>query len=61
MDDDLPISGAVIFDKIIKTENVTPSLRFIERDGRRILQQAWLWHSQLSHGYEWRDVPLVTE
>lgn len=47
-------------------------LRFIERDGKRVLQQAWgeivlgygrdgghEWHQSDKH--EWRDVPLLPE
>lgn len=33
------------------------NLRFIERDGKKILQQ--IWASQTRH--EWRDVPLEVE
>lgn len=35
-------------------------LRFIEREGKRILQQAWQWQSsdRKTGGYEWRDIPL---
>ena len=53
--------------------NPTVELRFIERDGRKILQQRWgtprmsranqYGHAShwLSEPAEWRDVPLVTE
>lgn len=48
-----------------KTEHPTPQLRFIEREGKRILQQLWKistfhrvndipWGTEI----EWRDVPL---
>jgi hypothetical protein len=38
----------------------TPGLRFIERDGKRILQQ--LWRGQLDDRNKvWQDVPLITE
>lgn len=42
------------------------ALRFVERDGKRILQQAWIksWllSGEWSSGeHEWRDVPLVDE
>lgn len=45
----------------------TANLRFIERDGKRILQQRWaLKHCDIQHRVtgltgEWRDVPLETE
>ena len=42
-------------------------IRFVERDGKRILQQAWgkyfdtgeEWRQ--SYEYQWRDVPLMSE
>jgi hypothetical protein len=42
-------------------------IRFVERDGKRIAQQAWgkyvytgdEWTQ--THEYEWRDVPLMSE
>ena len=34
-------------------------LRFVERDGKRILQQ-FQW-SQKDHQFEWFDIPLVKE
>lgn len=44
------------------------NLRFIEREGKRILQQAWgiypIGFFSKDHMYsrwEWRDVPLVVE
>lgn len=37
----------------------TVDLRFIHRDGYRILQQKW--HKQFSAEYEWRDVPLIED
>jgi hypothetical protein len=42
-------------------ENETCRLRFIERDGRRILQQQWEWSQGGEGGNEWKDVPLVSE
>lgn len=42
-------------------------LRFVERDGKRILQQIWIrgyWLSgefTNSSEHEWRDVPLMDE
>jgi hypothetical protein len=38
----------------------TMSLRFIERDGKRILQQQWRV-PEYAWMEEWRDVPLVKE
>lgn len=43
------------------------NIRFVERDGKRILQQVWVkgyWLSGVftsGSEYEWRDVPLVEE
>jgi hypothetical protein len=49
------------------------NLRFVERDGKRILQQAWAEHFytpgdhshpgewRQSEKHEWRDVPLESE
>lgn len=44
------------------------SLRFVERDGKRILQQAIRWTScdattlvAVAGGITWEDVPLVEE
>ena len=45
----------------------SPCLRFVERDGKRILQQAWVKRYWLSGilgpptEHEWRDVPVVDE
>lgn len=36
-------------------------LRFVERDGRKILQQMWVTRKRWTVDHEWRDVPLVTE
>ena len=53
------------FDDDKRTRLYHPSmgLRFIERDGRKILQQAFSWSSgdKRMGGVEWRDVPLVSE
>lgn len=38
----------------------TMRLRFIERDGKRILQQQWQV-PEYAWMMEWRDVPLVKE
>lgn len=47
----------------IRMETKTVNLRFVERDGRRILQQCFTWVSsdRLAGGTEWRDVPLEQE
>lgn len=37
----------------------TTNLRFVERDGSRVLQQ--LWSSRGGLDVEWRDVPLEVE
>jgi hypothetical protein len=42
----------------------TMALRFIERDGRRVLQQGfelqtWKGSRQIAMSQEWRDVPFV--
>lgn len=51
-------------------DNPTPYLRFVERDGERVLQQWWVHRHMESHGLyapargwagEWRDVPLEKE
>lgn len=46
----------------------TSYLRFVERDGRRILQQRWAvtsylgtTHSPIGKHGEWRDVPVEDE
>ena len=40
----------------------TADLRFIERDGKKILQQGYCLRKLFDAvGYEWRDVPLVKE
>lgn len=47
--------------------SVPSPVRFIEREGQRVLQQVWTkgyWLSgkfNTSSEYEWRDVPLTTE
>lgn len=38
---------------------VTSMLRFILRDEKRILQQAWVEHGTAR--IEWRDIPLVED
>lgn len=50
------------------TSQVTPNLRFVLRDERRILQQRWRVTEDkggpfggVNLRYEWRDVPLVEE
>lgn len=50
----------VIIENSTKTEvlSFTGELRFVLRDGKRILQQRVLSHSS---GYSWRDVPLEAE
>lgn len=35
------------------------ALRFIQRDGQKILQMAVGWTKGLQSGYRWKDVPLV--
>lgn len=47
----------------IRFETCTPRLRFVQRDGKRMLQQCWSWTSadHLDGGIEWRDVPLTDE
>lgn len=43
-------------------EQCSPRLRFVERDGRRMLQQAWLVTTDDGiNRFDWRDVPLVSE
>jgi hypothetical protein len=44
-------------------EAPTARIRFVERDGKRILQQLHEWTSldQMTGGGEWRDVPLENE
>ena len=49
-------------------EKPTASLRFVDRDGRRMLQQAWEivtqdapYKSQRTVRVEWLDIPLVNE
>ncbi len=44
----------------------TAGLRFVTRDGKRILQQLWqVWlvhgHAKVSCSDEWRDVPLAED
>jgi hypothetical protein len=39
----------------------TSDLRFVERDGNRILQQRYFWLTKNDSGNEWQDVPLVSE
>ena len=41
-------------------------LRFVRRDGERILQELWVGSQLTDTGYweplrEWRDVPMVTD
>lgn len=47
----------------IATESSTSELRFVERDGKRILQQAWsvVSTNPSDRRFEWRDIPLVAE
>ena len=44
----------------IRFEECTAALRFIERDGKRILQQMWTYSTpgNATGGHEWRDVPF---
>lgn len=39
----------------------TANLRFIKRDGQRILQQAFEKISGPHTSFEWRDIPLIEE
>jgi hypothetical protein len=46
----------------------TPMLRFVERDGKRILQQVWVKRCSLSgeaprssSEHYWEDVPMMNE
>lgn len=55
-------------EKVYHTETPTPNLRFVEREGKRILQQRWAITSYLQttsttlgQRGEWRDVPLRPE
>lgn len=43
--------------KKMNPDEPTPNLRFVIKEGKRILQQLWLLENG---GAEWRDVPLVT-
>ena len=38
----------------------TNSLRFVERDGKKILQQLWVYRGANARS-EWRDVPVEKE
>lgn len=42
-------------------EEPSAVLRFVERDGKRILQQKWFVSTLTSHESEWRDIPLESE
>jgi hypothetical protein len=50
-----------------ETKEATVGMRFIERDGKKILQQCWRTMKTdrnghvIDGGYDWRDVPLVQE
>lgn len=46
-----------------RIESSTSNLRFVERVGRRILQQMWTWQVPAGTvgGTEWRDIPLLVE
>ncbi len=48
-----------------RTEQKTANLRFIERDGKRILQQEVIVSELTDDGgaihHEWQDIPLVTK
>lgn len=57
MDGDTISAGGGTFDRAL------PDLRFVLRDGKRILQQAWHVDSVIKDWpqIEWRDVPLVEE
>lgn len=53
---------------MMRQETVTPRLRFVTRDGKRILQQAWTYSDYsadgarlIGGGLKWKDVPLETE
>lgn len=45
----------------LKCESPDMHLRFVERDGKRILQQNWVCSLGDELWMEWRDIPLVTE
>jgi hypothetical protein len=57
MEEEVVVPLASTSELVPKTIMPTASLRFVERDGKRILQQAW----QTGYEFEWRDVPLETE
>lgn len=51
---------------ITKYEEATPALRFVIRDGKRMLQQRWIYkeivdRKPIKQLLEWRDVPLEAE
>lgn len=39
----------------------TMELRFVERDGRMILQQKWFLDLYGGGRYEWKDIPVAKE
>ena len=55
------IDNTVILNSSLSYEAPTVSLRFVERDGRRILQQAWRVERSTGVCVQWRDIPLVAE
>lgn len=71
MSDTNPVAGSISWIKDgdvftvssapIAWSKPTAALRFVERDGRRILQQEWVGHSGRADFREWRDVPLEVE
>lgn len=57
------LTTAIVGPSSIRLETKTNNLRFVTRDGRKVLQQCFTWAStdRLGGGVEWRDVPLEDE
>lgn len=49
--------------EIMRKEQASTSLRFIMRDGEKVLQQAHFYDNGIfkGTGYIWKDVPLITD
>jgi hypothetical protein len=60
-------SVIVLGDTICEFARPSNAIRWVERDGQKVLQQAWVAQHQDVHGYvtftqeQWRDVPTERE
>lgn len=60
MKNEYVISGSIVATDIW-SETALPEVRFVVRDGEKILQQKWFKETTDKREFDWRDVPTENE